>query len=134
MLIQLHRVNCLPTIHNKYAQTSWWANGLGRYTCSRFVVLSMNVEPKVGRLLELLKNSNSVTIAERMIRSWLDNGGVRCLPRSDGKATCICTAARKHSEGSPASTPCREFHWSCFLRYLSGMVLRATKGSEEVVE
>ena len=96
--------------------------------------MEVELQPKVGRLLDLIKKSNSVAIAERMVRSWLSNGRVCCSPHGDAKATCVCTAVRRLSEGSLASYPCEEFHWSCFLRYLSGMVLRATHGSEEVVE
>ena len=96
--------------------------------------MDVQLKPKVDRLLDLLKNSNSVTIAERMICSWLNNADVRCSPRSDVEATCICTAVRGLWEVSPAFYPCKGFHWSCFLRYLSGMALRATKGSEEVIE
>lgn len=99
----------------------------------------MNAElpPKIVRLLDILKESNSVAIAERMICSWLNGSDIRGAchsSESDGETACTCGVLRAQLASAPASYPCKDFHWSCFLLYLSGVVLRVMDSSEEVVE
>ena len=88
-----------------------------------------SVSPYLSKLLKLLAKSNSVNIAEKMVKSWMDHETPEItesvMTETSRDPRCTCSLLKDHQIPSE----CQEFHWNCILQYLSMEMLSVDEDS-----